>query len=248
MASFTSFARWKAVNAEASGRELTEDQRQGLPAGFEAVGEALASGDSPVAACAVVGRAMACDGASLGEALSGLRATYHAVVGVDPSFDASEALSVAWGESTLDFLHDLSCEDPLTGLVSLSHLRTRLSEVYREADRTGISLRDTHALLVVDAASGARLAGADAPFARALRLAEVAEAVRTVFCGEETLGRVGGNLVVALVRRDPGLGDSVTLLDEILADLGLGGEVRLWLEGLPANPDLGVKVLSDLAR
>ena len=85
---------------------------------------------------------MACDGASLGEALSGLRETYAVLGDVAPDFSATEALSVAWSEATLEFLHDLSCEDPLTGLASLAHLRTRLAELYREGEREGRSVRE----------------------------------------------------------------------------------------------------------
>ena len=91
-----------------------------------------------IGACTVVGRDVARDGAALGEALSGLRATYHLVLGTPPAFEATEALSVAWSEATLQYLHDLSCEDPLTGLASLAHVRTRLDEIYREADLTDV--------------------------------------------------------------------------------------------------------------
>ena len=81
---------------------------------------------------------MARDGAALGEALSGLRTTYELVLGEPPSFEATEALSVAWSEATLEYLHDLSCEDPLTGLASLAHVRTRLDEIYRESELTDV--------------------------------------------------------------------------------------------------------------
>jgi GGDEF domain-containing protein len=218
-----------------------------VPPGYEAVAEALESGVSPVAACAVAGRALAWDGVSLGEALAGLRAACAAVGAAAPGVDAVETLSVAWSEATLEFLHDLSCEDPLTGLASLPHLRTRLAEVYREAERTASPVKGTHALFVVDVGGGT---GGDAPtdtFSRALRLAAVADALRTVFSGEETIARVGANRVVALVRRAPDLGETVTLTRAMLADVGLA-EARTWIEGLPARADFGVRVLSELAR
>src|SRR3712207_8315197 len=91
-----SLVRRKVVENQASGRDLTDTERRLLPPGFDAVGEALASGGSPVAACAEVGRALARDGASLGEALSGLSSTYAAMGVAQPPFDAAEALSVAW--------------------------------------------------------------------------------------------------------------------------------------------------------
>jgi len=246
--SLTPFVRRRAGNPVPE-RTLTEPERCSLPGGFEAVAEALVSGSTPVPACAVAGRALAWDGVSLGEALSGLRATYAALGGAGgpgPDFAALEALAVAWSEATLEFLHDVSCEDPLTGLASLPHLRTRLAELYREAERTGRSLRTTHALVVVDVGGGA---GGGAPtdgFSRALRLAAVADAMRTVFPGEETLARVGANRVVALVRRTAELGETVALTRGMFVDLELDG-TRSWIEGLPHDATLGFRLLSELA-
>src|SRR4051795_11553225 len=154
--SLTPFLRRKAADPSAPGRELTEPERRSLPGGFDAVAEALASGRSPVAACAVAGRALAWDGVSLGEALSGLRDTCAAVGGAAPDVAAVESLAEAWSEATLEVLHDVSCEDPLTGLASLPHLRTRLAELYREAEATGHSVRVTYALVVVDIGGGER--------------------------------------------------------------------------------------------
>ena len=121
-----------------------------LPARFEAVGERLAAGHDASSACAEVGRETARDGADLGEALDGLRTTYARVQGGEPDFRALRALCMAWSEETLGYLHQLSCEDPLTGLASLAHLRARLSEVYRGAEQGGRSTNTSHALVVVD--------------------------------------------------------------------------------------------------
>ena len=245
--SLTSLTRRRAVCATTPGRELTESERRLLPLGFDAVGEALVSGTSPEAACAVLGRALARDGASLGEALSGLSATYTALGGAVPEFAATEALSVAWSEATLEFLHELSCEDPLTGLASFSHLRTRVAELYREAERNGVPIATTHALVVVDVV-GAPAEGAGAPFTRALRLAAVAEALRTLFGGEETIARAGSDRILVLVRRGVELGETLGIARDLFSDLELPDLPRTWIEGLPAHPDLGVRLLSELAR
>lgn len=245
-ASLTSFTRRRPVESGTPGRELTDLERHRVPTGFEAVGEALVSGECPAAASAVAGRTLACDGASLGEALSGLRATYAALGGAAPDFGTTEALCIAWSEAMLEFLHDVSCEDPLTGLASVAHLRTRLSEVYREAERRGESLRLTSALVVVDVTTPGPASAA--PFARALRLAAVADALRSVFCGEESLARVGQDRVVALVRRGPDLPEVVSDLRMMLRDLDVAPHARVWIEGLPGDPDLGVRLLSELCR
>jgi hypothetical protein len=245
---FTTFGRRRSTTPDlAPGRDLPEAMREQLPMRFEAVGEALVSGADAIAACAVVGRDVARDGASLGEALSGLRATYGLVLATTPDFTAAEALSVAWSEATLEYLHDLSCEDPLTGLASLAHVRTRLAEIYREAELHDAGVRGTHALVIVELVPLAVLR--EHRFSRALRLVQVTEAIRAVYSGGETVGRLGLDRAVALVRRDPDLGTSVGLLREVLGDLGLGpADVRVWIEGLPAGADSAARLLDDLAR
>ena len=250
MAIFTPFGRRRSAPlGEALEQELSDEVRLALPPRFEAVGEALVSAADTRPACAVVGRDVARDGAALGEALSGLRSTYRLVVGGDPDFDAVEALSVAWSEATLEYLHDLSCEDPLTGLTSLAHVRTRLAEVYRESELTDVSVQNSHALVVVALRNRGREAVVEHHFTRALRLCQVAEAIRAVFAGGQTIGRLGQNRAVALVNRSGDLGMSVATLTEYLDDLGLGAEdVRVWIEGLPASTESASRLLDELAR
>lgn len=228
--------------------------RHTVPLGFDAVGEALDSGRCPNAACGLVGRALASDGASLGEALAGLRETFQVARGSAPDFAATEAFSVAWSDATLGFLQDVTCEDPLTGLASQQHLRSRLSEVYREAERSGATVRSTHALVVVDSSASARQsrrrivdAGpVDLRFTHALQLATVAEGVRTVFSGEETVARLGTHGVAALVRRTPGLGPAVARLRGVLRDLETPPETRIWIEGLPGHEEHAAQLLAEL--
>jgi GGDEF domain-containing protein len=210
------------------------------------VGEALVSGGSPVPACAEVGRALAQDGASLGEALSWLSATYDVLSTGSPPFAVSEALSVSWSEATLEHLHEVTCEDPLTGLSSVPHLRTRLSEVYREAERRGRSVRQTHALVVTELTPVIDPDGAPPVFVRALRLAGVADVLRSAFSGEETIARAGQDRVVALVPRGDSLGSSVALTRELLYDLEPDCATRIWVEGLPGRADLAFRLLGDL--
>lgn len=247
MRSLALFSRRRAVEQPVLERALTEAERREVPAGFDAVAEALVADRPPVAACGVVGRDLASDGVSLGEALSGLGATYAAVGAGPPAFAATEALAVAWSEATLDFLHDVTCEDPLTGLASAPHLRTRLTEVYRGADLVGTSLRTSHALVVVDVPrrTGGLL---EAPaFGRALGLAAVAEVLREVFQGDETVARLGSDRVAALVPRTPTLGESVTRVRAALERLPLPSSPGVWIEGLPGQPELGIRLLAELA-
>src|SRR4051794_10436769 len=219
--------------------------QRGLPARFEAVGERIAAGHDVSSACAVVGRETARDGADLGEALDGLRATYAHVQGGEPDFRALRAFCVAWSEETLGYLHQLSCEDPLTGLASLAHVRARLSEVYRSAEQEERSTTTSHALVVVDVPllarrpsveGGGQDAGVPAGFESALWLARLADYARLVFPGGETIGLASPSRLVVVAERGGLLAPRVGLLRGLVEGMDPGGgRGRGWVQGLPPS-------------
>ena len=222
--------------------------RSGLPHRFEAFGEALISGSDVLDVCSVAGQEPARDGASMQESLEALRTTCQLVTGTDPSFEVLAALITAWSETTLGYLHQLSCEDPLTGLASQAHLRSRISEVYRRQD-TDPAVAG-HALVLCAMPFG------DDPseepgdhFTRAMRLARAGELARTAFARDETIARLGTHRVAILARRDDRLGRRVrvlrTLLDGVEPD---GPQARVWIEGLPASDRIAGMLLDELAR
>lgn len=216
--------------------ELSSEQRAALPPRFEAVGESLASGSGGTSACEVVGAALAHDGVSLAEALDRLAETTTLVLGTEPSFDDARALSVAWSEATLGYLHRMSCDDPLTGLASLAHLRSRISEVYRG------SVPDDHALVVVVAPEH----GHDDVLSRSMRVAQLGDTARTVFSGAATIGHVAPGRVVVLAGRDERIGRRVGLLREMLG--GPEPHTRVWIEGLPETDEGAAALLDELTR
>ena len=242
--------RMRHSHGPEAGRELSDELRLALPPRFEAVGEALASGSGSVAACAVAGQELARDGVSLEEALDGLFETCRLVRSGEPDHRDVRALAVAWGEATLGYLHGLSCEDPLTGLASLVHVRSRLSELYRGQLREPAAVRDTHALVVVDAPATRhrhRPDGLDV-LTTAHRLTRLGEAARTVFAGPETIGRLGPNRIVVVAERDQ-LGRRIALLHRMLAGFDFEGVgVRVWIEGLPDHDDAAAQLLDELTR
>ena len=224
-----------------------------VPHRFEALLDALLHDGDVVAVCSEIGCAVASDGASLEECMEALRATYAVAKGQEPSFEACRALAVSWSEASLQYLHALSCEDPLTGLTSLSHVRCRLAEIYREADRQGTNVASSHALVVVDL----RVRADAAPelshhFDRVLRVAGVAECVRAVYSGGETLARLGQDRAVALVARDRDLGGGLAVLRRLLEDWAAheAGQprTRVWVEALPVDNDSAGRLLDELAR
>jgi hypothetical protein len=224
-------------------RDLSPELVAALPPRFEAVGEALASGSGSVAACEVVGGLAARDGLSLAEALDALAATSGSVSGRQPAYDEVRALSVAWSEATLGYLHGLSCDDPLTGLASLAHLRSRVADVYRGSG----SPSHDHALVVVAAPPAAAPAGEAEVLGRTLRTARLGEAARSVFAGAETIGGVAPGRVVVLAERDDRIGRRVGLLRRLL-DGGAVPHARVWIEGLPDSDHAAARLLDELAR
>ena len=234
-----------------AGRELSDELRLALPPRFEAVGEALASGSGSVDACAVLGQTLAHDGVSLEEALEGLRTTWRLVRGADPGYPDLRAVAVAWGEATLGYLHGLSCEDPLTGLASMAHVRGRLTELYRGQLREAVPVRDSHALVVLDAplpgAERGHTGRADV-LTNAHRVIRLGEVARTVFAGAETVARLGPTRVTVLAGRDR-LGKRIALLHRLLTGFDLEGiPVRVWIEGLPDNDPAAAQLLDELTR
>lgn len=242
-----------SVGEMARGDATPADVQQGLPARFHVVAEHLAAGRDATVACAVVGREMARDGADLGEALHRLRSTYALVEGTEPDFRSTQALCLAWGEETLAYLHQLSCEDPLTGLASIAHLRARLSEVYRGCEQRGESANLTRALVVVDLPLLANRARAtdhrEESFNAALWMVRLVETVRMVFPGEESIGQLTGSRLAVLAHRNAALGRRVALLRGLVEDFdGYAKDARVWIEGLPATNDGAAWLLDEVSR
>jgi hypothetical protein len=235
----------RAVVAPSKSQEMPERLRQLLPARFEAIGEALLAGTEVHAACAVVGRDLARDGVDLSEALHGLRSTFALVVRREPDFASTRALSVAWSDETLGFLHQISCENPLTGLATFAHLRTRVAEILRAAEEYGEGTGVEYVLVVIDQPSHR-----EENLARALAMARLADRARLVFAGSETIGEASPSRLLVLAERNDTLGNRVAMLHDLIAAGTPVGQLpaRVWIEGVPANPAASAALLDELAR
>lgn len=220
------------------------------PAGFEAVADALEGNGDLLAATQDLGRRTALEGAALDDVLDDLAATYRCRGGWwdEPPFEVVKTLATSWADSSLRYLHGVSCEDPLTGLASLAHVRTRVSEIYREAARDGVAGPPDFAFLVVELnftdSSATQLD-------RILRMVDVGELIRTVCTGGEAIGQISASRAVVVVRRDEHVGEAVGALLGLLHDWHYrqgGMPARLWIEGLPAAADSAEVLLDELAR
>lgn len=251
-------------------KDLTGQSRPGVPGeygspsvprGFDPVIDALRSGGDVRAAVVESGRDLAGDGVPLDEVVADLEATYAAAGAGQPDYQVVRDLCLAWTEMSMRYLHGLSCDDPLTGLASLAHLRSRLDEIYREAEVRGTRVADERALVVVEADRVARQADRTAEgrsasvtrrFGSAVRMAEADDALRAVFSGGETLARAGAHRAVALVRRQGELAAQVEALRVLLMSRSVAGsdrgERRVWIEGLPSSRDAASLLLDELAR
>lgn len=237
----------RSMAGSKAGVELSDEQRLALPPRFEAVGEALALGTGSVAACWEVGRELASVGVSLGETLDSLRMTSRLVRDTDPDFTETHAISVAWSESMLGYLHSLSCDDPLTGLASQAHVRGGLSDLYRGPAWVGEpteEVRQSHALVVVESADPRRPTNSQPVLVQTLLMSRLGATARTVFSGTETIGRVGVHRVVVVAQRDDRLGQRVALLRRMIDD----HTTRVWIEGLPGSDQAAAALLDELAR
>jgi hypothetical protein len=235
-------------------RDPTSDDAALLvPEGFEALSETLASRRDVGFACAEIGRRYGMDGTSLIEALEGLAETYRRVNGDEPSFAAVSALTVSWSDAALQYLHALTCEDPLTGLASLTHLRLRLAEIYRAENAWGRTAGTTHALVVVEQVDQADTQDSALPtrLERAIRLTDTAECLRLVYSAGETIGQASSRRAVAIVAKNERLGDSIAVLQRLLTDWHRDRGrpfPRVWIEGLPSSEAAAGRLLDELAR
>ncbi len=189
-----------------------------------------------------VGASAARIGAPLHEVLDHVERAY---AGREPSFAATRAAVLAWAEWALVLHADVSCEDPLTSLATGAYLRSRLAEIYRGAERDGHRVADSSALVVVELPRG----HTGHEIEQSLRALDVAEAMRAVFTGDETVAQMSPRRFAALAGRERTDALSMSLL-RILLERALGRHLhpRLWVEELPASADAVAHVLAGLSE
>jgi len=122
-----------------------------------------------------------------------------------------------------------------------------LAELYRAQAAHG-PVSDSHALVVLDVrpATTGETVG-PVVLTEDLGVARAAEAIRTAFAGQETIGRLTRHRLTVLAPRDERLGQRVALLRRLLTRTEPAA-VRVWIEGLPRTPDAAAATLSELAR
>jgi hypothetical protein len=225
-------------------------RRQSLAAGWlaeddwwtaavDAVAGAACRGGSLRPACTMLGRARARAGVGIAEALTDVAALFRVLGQGTAPLEVITSLAEGWADAGLARMSDATCEDPLTGLVSLAYLRTRLREVYRDAHARGTCPQVTHRLLVID------LPRRPDPWGRIALVILVGHDLRAAFPGGDTLSLSRPGPAIALVQVTEELAFRFTGLRRAVR-AALGTDVRMIR--LPARPEDAERLLDRLAH
>jgi GGDEF domain-containing protein len=207
-----------------------------------------------------LGKARAQSGAGLDETIKDL-AALHAVISGPPDglliADPDElptrflrTVALGWAEVTAGDNARRESTEPLTGLATAEYLRTRLGEVYRRGRRVGCHPSDDHVLLAVvldlSTVNG---------FTRLMAMVVVADALRTVFDGGESVAVLGQSVAAVLTERGEELADRASRARFLLAErLGMDAELtamtrpRVRTYRLPSTHALAVELVNQLAK
>lgn len=250
-------SRWRTASI-ASGWRFPTDW---AVAEVDQVCEAVLSGTEPDDALVRLGRARALAGSGLGETLQDV-AALHAVltvpehrdgiVAADPDALPSRLLRVialAWSDVLVRQIAHAEACDGLTGLASAAYLRARLREIYREGAATGVEVRSRYVLVVMSPDLGHATG-----WSKLAAMVLLADVLRAVFDGGQTLASVGHTVMVVLAERDDRLSERVASARQVATDrLGVDPQLRqlcppsVWLEGLPASHPAACRLIAELA-
>ncbi|GAB3452853.1 GGDEF domain-containing protein [Actinophytocola sediminis] len=251
-------ARWRTASIAAGWRFPSD---WGLPE-VDAVCSAVVLDGELTDVLAGLGRARAESGAGLDETLTDL-AALHAVltddsddgglIATDPDAAPAtmiRAAALAWADSSCGELRNAGATENLTSLSTHAYLRTRLGEVYRQAARASVPVMQRYSLLAVTI-DLSTVTG----WSRLMAMVLVADVLREVFDGGESVAVLGPSVAVVLAEREPALSDRVLtagwLITERLAvdpQLATGRRPWLRLERLPDTEDGARTLLHSLSR
>jgi hypothetical protein len=209
-----------------------------------------------------LGRARAEAGAGLDETLTDL-AALHAVltspesstglIATDPDAAPTALVrtaALAWADASSGELRNAGATENLTSLTTHAYLRTRLGEVYRQAERDEVPVPASHSLLAVTLDLSA-VAG----WSRLMAMVLVADVLREVFDGGESIALLGPSVAVVLGLRDTAFGDRALTAgwlvgERLAADPQLASSRRPWLrvEKLPESLDEARALLHRISR
>jgi hypothetical protein len=208
----------------------------------DAVIEAIVEHRAGSAPAAELGRHRARSAVSLSETLDDLSALVTVVGEQAVPRAMFSATALGWADVTSSAQIAGGCIDPLTGLATPAYLRSRLGEVYAEAQRSGSDAGERYALVVADVGTG----GGVSPFGAMTALICLRENLAAVFSGGETIAATGPGRAVVLAARDDALVQRLSALRH-LQD-ARGEQHRTWIERLPSTLISARELVADLGR
>ncbi len=251
-------ARWRTASIAAGWRWPSD---WGLPE-VDGVCSSVIAGMDLACALTDLGRARARSGAGLDETLTDL-AALHAVLDSPLEVDglvsaAPDAMpvrllrptAIAWADTALGDPRTADATETLTGLATEEYLRVRLGEVYRRGRRGGYSPADRFALLVVTL-DLSKVSG----WPRLMAMVLVADVLRRVFDGGESLAVLGPSVAVILAERDNALAeraaDARLLTADMLSvdpDLRYAQRPEFRIERLPESEPAALRLVHAVRR
>jgi hypothetical protein len=251
-------ARWRTASIAAGWRFPSD---WGLPEVDAVCASAVREADL-TGALSSLSRARAAAGAGLDETLTDVAALHAVLTNPDtaggliaPDPDAAptalvRAAALAWADASCGELRDVEATENLTNLTTHAYLRTRLGEVYRQAARDGVPVSESHSLLAVTLDLSAVVG-----WSRLMAMVLVADVLRDVFDGGESIALLGPSVAVVLGDRESAFGDRALsagwlITERLSVDEQLSGGRRPWLRvvRLPDNLDEARDLLVRVSR
>jgi len=191
------------------------------------------------------------DGEPLATFLTDLEVAYQVLNLPPPNAELVKQASIAWADEFLGEFEGVAREDPLTGMSSAEHARAHLRTLYRAGggDCTR-ELLDDRALLIVslfESNPRPKIDVLEAAFDQSLRLATVADTIRTTFDCCDVVAALDHGRVLAVVGCDEFVENRTDELAWLLRRrLPVSSAPRVRVEPMPADVEQAVAFLDDL--
>lgn len=239
--------RWRSVSVDTVWRRPGDWYTPAV----EAVADALATGRDTAPAAFHLGQERSAAGVGITEAIDDVAVLYRAAGFDSAPIHTIRALCEGWTAGDPPTLNVPTMTDAESGLGTAEYLSHRLAELYGTAQRTGTSVHDTHALVMVDVS----VEGGN-PWQRIARNGAVGAALTSAYGEGHPMARMGDGLYAVLVERGEALGQGIAALRERLAQQAevlkssdfMRQPPRVWIESLPDSRQYATALVDSLKR
>ena len=198
-----------------------------------------------------LGRARAASGVGITEAIDDLAVLFRAAGYESAPIRSIRSLCEGWTAGENPTMNAPTMTDAESGLGTCEYLTHRLAEVYGNAMRSGCSVHETHALVMVDVS----VDNTD-PWHRMSRNAAIGSALRSAYGEGHPMARMGDGLYAVLVERGDELGSGIASLrhhishhaSALKASNLMRQPPRVWVESLPQSRQYAVELVESLQR